>query len=694
VLSRRQVFETVFGGVLAAGRSMAQTEITYRDYSRCLPDYIAGLAADAYRRRNRRIAGLTTVPAIEKYQAWARATFLRLAGGLPQRTDLNLRSTSAFERAAYRVEKLVYESQPGFFVTANLYLPRDTAGRLPGVLVQAGHSAAGKGYTFYQRLCQGLAQLGYVVLIFDPMGQGERTNYLQPGDWLTRLGSSDDEHTVPGRQMLLAGETATRYELWDAIRSLDVLAQHPAVDPARLASAGQSGGGTLTMMLAAADDRLAAAAVCCGNTENFATEPFFAPGSTDDAEQDLIGSGPLAFDRWDLFWPFAPKPLLIAASAHDFEGTYSNSYRASGREEFAKLAKAYAARGAAGNLRFEETALPHSLSYPLRLAVYEWFEKHMKGSGKRIDEEPPTRPEAAEALWCGATGNAIRDFGGKPVFAITAAHALEIRTPETPADLRTVLGMEAPAPAPSFDVLAETRYSECGVLAAEVKAAPGVWLPAWLYLPKSAWTRLLVLLDPAGRNDPHGEDGLSAQIAAGGIAVCAADVRGIGDLEPRFSPGAPAYAAEHHGEESYAWASLILGRSLVGQRTADIVALVQALAGKYPRADIAVAARERLTVPALCAAAIEPRIAKLYLNRHLVSWRALAESPEYAYPLANFVPDVLRQTDLPQIARSIAPRKVIVAGAVDAMGRAVPADKTPYADHREPAWDFASLTGF
>ena len=77
------------------------------------------------------------------------------------------------------------------------------------------------------------------------------------------------------------------------------------------------------MMLAAVDDRLAAAAVCSGNTENVACNPDFPPGSTDDAEQDFIGSGPLAFDRCDLLWPFAPKPLLVAVSARDFFGTYS-----------------------------------------------------------------------------------------------------------------------------------------------------------------------------------------------------------------------------------------------------------------------------------------------------------------------------------------------------------------------------------
>ena len=78
--------------------------------------------------------------------------------------------------------------------------------------------------------------------------------------------------------MLLVGDTATRMQAWDAVRSLDVLASHPLVDPKRLASTGQSGGGTLTMFLMAVDKRLAAAAVSSGNTENFALRKFQPAG--------------------------------------------------------------------------------------------------------------------------------------------------------------------------------------------------------------------------------------------------------------------------------------------------------------------------------------------------------------------------------------------------------------------------------
>jgi cephalosporin-C deacetylase-like acetyl esterase len=521
-----------------------------------------------------------------------------------------------------------------------------------------GHSNSGKSYALYQRCCQGLVQLGYVVLAFDPIGQGERTYYPQARGWLTRLRSVTEEHNVPGKRMLLTGETATGALLWDAMRSLDVLAAHPQVDRQRLASTGQSGGGTLTMILAAMDERLAAAAVSSGNTENLAVTPFLAPGSADDAEQDLIGSGPLAFDRWDMLWPLAPKPLLIEVSAHDSFGTYSPNYERSGHEEFGKLASAYAVLGHADRLKYVESPLPHGLSYPMRMGIYNWFERFLKHSERPIEEEPPTAPEAEETLWCGPTGNSVRDFGGKSALAMVRERARTIRTPDKPADLRALLGMDAPGAAPRLEVRAATKYRTCDVLAVETNTAKQVWAPAWLFVPRRSWTRLLVIVEPNGRNGPWHEDELYDRLASAGIAVCVPDVRGVGDLEPQSAPGSVGYARSHQTEENYAWASLSLGHSLLGQRTTDLVETVRALAERYPQAVIAMAAREKMTVPALCAAALEPRIAKLYLARHMGSWRSVTESEDETIPLVNLVPDALRVTDLPQIARSIAPRVV------------------------------------
>src|SRR5579872_786592 len=170
IFSRREWLFQVAGASALSG-------FYYRDYSKCLPDFLTRLARDAYDKRNAALAGLTSADAIHARQEWVRETLWKLIGGEPERTPLQPRTTGHFERAAYSVEKVIYESSPGTVISANLYVPKQGRAPFPGVLFQMGHSALGKAYAPYQECCQGLAQLGFVVLAFDPMGQGERIAY-------------------------------------------------------------------------------------------------------------------------------------------------------------------------------------------------------------------------------------------------------------------------------------------------------------------------------------------------------------------------------------------------------------------------------------------------------------------------------------------------------------------------------------
>ncbi len=382
--------ELAFGGLAACLATRYCAAADYRDYSRCLPDYITRLANEARIRRDGALSKLSSPGAIQQRQAWVRLTFQNLIGGLPSRTDLNLQLAGSFDRRGYKVQRLRYESRPKFFVTADLYMP-EGGGPFPGVLFQMGHAADGKAYGPYQRACQSLARLGFAVLAFDPIGQGERVNYAREGANATRLPSVDDEHSVPGKQLLLVGETCSQLQLWDAIRSLDVLADHERVDKTRLASVGQSGGATVSMMLAAVDPRLTTVAVMSGNTENFACPGFLSPGSVDDAEQNFVGSGPVGFDRFDLLYPFAPKPLLISVSEKDFLGTYSPNYLANSRLEVRRLKEIYSILGVPDNLKLSSTPLPHGLSYDSRLELYNWLQKHLHGTEEPVASEPARR---------------------------------------------------------------------------------------------------------------------------------------------------------------------------------------------------------------------------------------------------------------------------------------------------------------
>lgn len=688
VMTRRSFTLLPAAGFLAQRSSPAQptAPLRYRDYSRSLPDYLRLLARQAYEARNREIARLTTADAIRRRQQWVAETFWKLAGGRPERSPLNARVTGSFERPGYRLEKVVYESQPGFHISANLYIPTTGQPKYPGVLFQMGHTSNGKAGDLYQKCCQGLARLGFLVLAFDPMGQGERTYY--PGSVLSRSrlpGGADDEHTVPGKQMLLIGESSARMQTWDAVRSLDYLAGHPLVDPKRLASTGQSGGGTNTMLLAAVDDRLSAAAVACGNTENVACADFNPPGSTDDAEQDFPGSGPLGFDRWDLLYPLAPKPLLVMPSARDFAGTYSPNYIANGVEEFNKLRGIYEVMGHGDRIAWLDSLLPHGLAYAFRMATYNWFLRWLKGAPP-ITEEPQVAPEPDQALFACAGGSTVEAYKSATPFQLARTKTIA----KQPMPLAPLLGVEVPSKTEAV-TLARTEFRNVRIEAVEIMPAPNVWLAAYLYRPKTSPgpKPLLLLLDPAGRGRWR-EGDLYDSMASKGYNICALDVRGIGELSPEYSRGAAQHSGSHRSEQHYSWSSMILGKPLLGQRVTDIVTTVRSLAA---RADlrpsgVVLAARGILTTPALFAAALEPSISRVYLAGGLVSYRSVMDTEEYLggnYHATSpgsdlfgaFVPGLLRHTDLPETAASVAPRRVILAGAIDAAGKRVaPADVT------------------
>ena len=322
---------------------------------------------------------------------------------MPARTPLNARTVGVLERDNYRIEKVIFESQPRFFVTGNLYLPKQGRGPYPGVLFPLGHELGGKSYPVWQQMLGALASKGYVAFTWDPLGQGERVQIYDRDLGESKLRHSTTEHTSLGIQCLLAGDSLARYTVWDGMRALDYLLSRPEVDSARIAVTGNSGGGTHTAYLAALDDRIHVAAPSCYLTSWRRLLDTIGP---QDAEQVL-----LPWIGADWIMPICvrvlAKPYLILSPSVTFSISGA-------RATYQEARRVYEVLGVPDKLSMVEADDGHGYSKPRRMAAYRWFGRWLKG----VDDQAP-EPEVViateEELRCTDSGQVATSLGGETV---------------------------------------------------------------------------------------------------------------------------------------------------------------------------------------------------------------------------------------------------------------------------------------
>ena len=264
-------------------------------------------------RRDAAYETLKTPAQIKAYQSRMRQFFFDQVGELPPRTPLHARVVGQLTQDGYRVEKVLFESQPHFFVTALLYLP-DCKPPYPGVLVPCGHSANGKARDLYQRAPILIAKNGMAALCYDPIDQGERHQLLDESGKPV-ISSSTQGHNMTGVGAALLGRNTASYRIWDGMRAIDYLASRPEVDPNRIGCTGISGGGTMTSYLMALDDRVQAAAPGCYLTSLQRLLETIGP---QDAEQNIFGQITYGMDHADYILMRVPKPTLMMTATADY----------------------------------------------------------------------------------------------------------------------------------------------------------------------------------------------------------------------------------------------------------------------------------------------------------------------------------------------------------------------------------------
>ncbi len=145
--------------------SVLPSQMEFGPTRQMLSRYLERLARESFDRRDAEYEKLKTNDQIDAYQTKLREFFFRQLGRLPERTPLNPRLVGTIDGEGYRIEKIIFESQPKHFVTALLYLPKGLRDqqKIPAVLVPCGHTANGK--IGYQKPCILLAKNGIALLV-------------------------------------------------------------------------------------------------------------------------------------------------------------------------------------------------------------------------------------------------------------------------------------------------------------------------------------------------------------------------------------------------------------------------------------------------------------------------------------------------------------------------------------------------
>ncbi|MGH9767606.1 MAG: alpha/beta hydrolase family protein [Blastocatellia bacterium] len=625
--------------------------------------------------RERRVAQLSTREEIGQRQRFIREKILQAIGGLPERTPLNAKVTGTLKRNGYRIEKIIFESQPAFYITANLYLPETGRGPYPGILMPLGHENGGKAHDAWQRLAITFAKNGFAILLYEPVSQGERVQLYDPDLGESKVRQATTEHTLAGTQCLLLGHSFARHVIWDGMRALDYLISRPEVDSSRIGCTGNSGGGTLTAYLSALDDRIKVAAPSCYLTNWKSLLETIGP---QDAEQNLPPFLSDGLDQADFVTAFAPKPYLILSAARDFfpiAGT---------RQTFREVKRLYGLMGAEEKLNMLEADDGHGYTRPRRLAAYRWMNRWLKGPGLQEDEpidEPEIEIESEDDLRCTQAGQVSLSLGGETIFSINLAEARKVKPKRsaitTPEDLRRfqaeirdrvqrLTAFEKPAGSPDVRAFGEIARDGYRIEKLLIEGDPAI--PALLFKPDGPVPkrRAILYVHENGKAAEANVGGEIEDLVRGGAVVLAIDLRGRGETREEA-----ARVWDIFGHFESAMTALLVGKTLVGLRAQDVVRAVDALAA---RRDVEIESlsafgRGDAAVPLLHAAALDDRIKSVTLEEMLVSYESVVEWKIHQEVFESVVPAALANYDLPDLAASLAPRKLQIINAVNPRGQ-------------------------
>lgn len=633
---------------------------SFYDVKEQLRQYIYVRSEQAFAKGDEARDKLKNIKDIEIRKETMRSRFIDAIGGLPPTdTPLNPRITGILCCDGFKIEKVIFESRPDTYVTANMYIPDNCCSPSAAVLFLCGHSKNAKQDEGYQVVCRYLVAAGLVVLAIDPIGQGERLSYYEKSINDTTVKWGTFEHDYTGAQCLPLGNCMAKYFLHDSIRAVDYLCTRKEVDPAKIGVTGNSGGGLQTCMMMVCDSRIAAAAP---GTFVMNRRTNLHASVHQDHEQMWPKMSMEGLDHEDILLMMAPKPVLVLSVKYDFfpiEGT---------RQTVERTRRFWELYGKTGCMKLHEETSQHCYTRNMAKKAAEFFSLHL--SGRKITPCDETIKDIEpRLLWCTKSGQVLGEIEGartvhdenlknlkqlenrrkafKDEDLKDMAHKwLEerVKTGRQPSDINMRIAGDFMMH--DFRIHDILWWSQKEVFNHAFIFTGGDYTNIKKTITIAVWN--------GGTGNIQGHSDWIRKECGLGRSVLVLDVSGVGVCQPNRAAG---YELLDNGGliQKLSYDLIWIGDSLAALRTYDVIRTVDMLEECFgiQNGDIRLYAHGRYGVYAQLAAFLDKRINGIDVVQGMGSYAAWVGARHYDYYDINSVilPEVLKYFDLPDLER-------------------------------------------
>ena len=654
------------GGAPAQESARSVHQVLDKKPENLMLNYFVGVA--------RELAGRQQVPSSraewDRRRGELQRELRKTLGNFPweNRPPLTATITGRIDHGDHVVEKVLYESLPGLFVTALAYVPKNVEGRLPAVLCVNGHWPDAKFTELIQRRCLGLARMGVIAFCQDVIGTGERQAFTgSPPQFYHGF--------YRGAAPRIVDRTLLGYVMFECIRAMDYLHTRDDVDPARIMCTGTSGGGMQSMFFPALDERLAGGVPVC-----YISSYEDHMGAT--ACVCEVPTGILQYsNQWEILALHAPRPLFCIAASRDVPVFQPAPMLAT----LDKTRRVYELFDHAERVTSAVVDSGHDYNQEMRELFYQHVAKHLLGRPDAKISEPSDLPvETAQALTVGlsAASETMQSLtfrrAGELVGQIAqprdVEHWQKLKQVQQVRLRHEILGGLPDAQNSKKTLHQILTHNGYTVEQWTFEPEPGIIVPAVLCLPDGVAAgdkrSAVLVVDEVGKQTAF-DSGLADALVNKGFVVLAIDYRGAGETAGtvpaiEYGPGTPDYNLANY--------SLFVGRPIAGARVLDIRCATDFLTSRkeVDTARIAIVGRGCGALSAVLAASFDDRLHCVVADELLTS--LVFEEEFVDIGLAYMIPRILTVADMPQLLAHVAPRPLLVSNPVDGRHRAVSVD--------------------